>query len=172
MLLKEYSNQKKMTSKKVILAGSFGVGKTSLFNQFIFNKFDDKYLTTIGVKVNKKVVDIDGRQLSILLWDIAGEVAQDKVPVTYFLGASGVIYVFDLSRPSTYKNIQHDIDYLNGVLNGGVIRVVGNKKDLMTEEQINIIKEQLPVPLEMTTSAKTGENVEELFNEIGKALLE
>ena len=161
-----------MTSKKVILAGSFGVGKTSLFNQFIFNKFDDKYLTTIGVKVNKKVVDIDGRQLSILLWDIAGEVAQDKVPVTYFLGASGVIYVFDLSRPSTYKNIQHDIDYLNGVLNGGVIRVVGNKKDLMTEEQINIIKEQLPVPLEMTTSAKTGENVEELFNEIGKALLE
>ena len=90
-----------MTSKKIILAGSFGVGKTSLFNQFIFNKFDDKYLTTIGVKVNKKIVDIEGRQLSILLWDIAGEVAQDKVPVTYFLGASGVIYVFDLSRPST-----------------------------------------------------------------------
>lgn len=161
-----------MTSKKVILAGSFGVGKTSLFNQFIFNKFDDKYLTTIGVKVNKKIVDIGDRQLSILLWDIAGEVAQDKVPVTYFLGASGVIYVFDLSRPSTYKNIQHDIDYLTGVLNGGVIRVVGNKKDLMTEEQIDIIKEQLPVPLEMTTSAKTGENVEDLFHEIGKALLE
>jgi len=110
--------------------------------------------------------------LSILLWDIAGEVAQDKVPVTYFLGASGVIYVFDLSRPSTYKNIQHDIEYLNGILNGGVIRVVGNKKDLMTEEQITALKEQLPVPLEMTTSAKTGENVEKLFNDIGKALLE
>lgn len=160
-----------MTSKKVILAGSFGVGKTSLFNQFIFNKFDDKYLTTIGVKVNKKVVDIEDRQLSILLWDIAGEVSQDKVPVTYFLGASGVIYVFDLSRPSTYKNIQQDIDYLSSILNGGVIRVVGNKKDLMTEEQINIIKEQISVPLEMTTSAKTGENVEELFYDIGKALL-
>jgi len=161
-----------MTSKKVILAGSFGVGKTSLFNQFIFNKFDDKYLTTIGVKVNKKVVAIGERQLSILLWDIAGEVAQDKVPVTYFLGASGVIYVFDLSRPSTYKNIQQDIEYLNGILDGGVIRVVGNKKDLVTEEQIAVIKEQLPVPLEITTSAKTGENVEGLFYEIGKALLE
>lgn len=160
-----------MTSKKIILAGSFGVGKTSLFNQFIFNKFDDKYLTTIGVKVNKKIVDIEGRQLSILLWDIAGEVAQDKVPVTYFLGASGVIYVFDLSRPSTYKNIKHDVEYLNGILDGGVIKVVGNKKDLLTEEQISLIKEQLPIPLEMTTSAKTGENVEELFNDIGKALL-
>lgn len=161
-----------MTSKKVILAGSFGVGKTSLFNQFIFNKFDDKYLTTIGVKVNKKVVDINDRQLSILLWDIAGEVSQDKVPVTYFLGASGVIYVFDLSRPSTYKNIKQDIEYLNGILKGGLIKVVGNKKDLVNDEQISVIKEELPMPFDIATSAKTGENVEELFTELAKSLLE
>ena len=161
-----------MTSKKVILAGSFGVGKTSLFNQFIFNKFDDKYLTTIGVKVNKKVVDFGDKKLSILLWDIAGEVSQDKVPVTYFLGASGVIYVFDLSRPSTYKNIKHDIEYLSGILKGGIIKVVGNKKDLVTDEQIEVIKAELPMPFDIVTSAKTGENVEELFHEIGKSLLE
>ena len=161
-----------MTSKKVILAGSFGVGKTSLFNQFIYNKFDDKYLTTIGVKVNKKVVNIDGRELSILLWDIAGEVSQDKVPVTYFLGASGVIYVFDLSRPTTYKNIEEDIEYLKGILDGGVVRVVGNKKDLITDEQLESIREQLALPFDIATSAKTGENVEELFYDIGKALLD
>ncbi len=161
-----------MTSKKVILAGSFGVGKTSLFNQFIHNKFDDKYLTTIGVKVNKKVVDIDGRELSILLWDIAGEVSQDKVPVTYFLGASGVIYVFDLSRPTTYKNIAEDIEYLKGILDGGVIRVVGNKRDLVTDEELENIREQLELPFDVATSAKTGENVEELFFDIGKALLD
>ena len=161
-----------MTSKKVILAGSFGVGKTSLFNQFIYNKFDDKYLTTIGVKVNKKVVDIDGRELSILLWDIAGEVSQDKVPVTYFLGASGVIYVFDLSRPTTYKNIAEDIEYLKGILDGGVIRVVGNKRDLVTDEQLENIREQLELPFDIATSAKTGENVEELFFDIGKSLLD
>ncbi len=161
-----------MTSKKVILAGSFGVGKTSLFNQFIYNKFDDKYLTTIGVKVNKKVVNIDGRELSILLWDIAGEVSQDKVPVTYFLGASGVIYVFDLSRPTTYKNIDDDIEYLKGILDGGVIRIVGNKKDLISDEQLENIREQLVLPFDITTSAKTGENVEELFYDIGKALLD
>ncbi len=161
-----------MTSKKVILAGSFGVGKTSLFNQFIYNKFDDKYLTTIGVKVNKKVVNINGRELSILLWDIAGEVSQDKVPVTYFLGASGVIYVFDLSRPTTYKNIAEDIEYLKDILDGGVIRVVGNKKDLVSDEQLEIIREQLELPFDIATSAKTGENVEELFFDIGKALLD
>ena len=161
-----------MTSKKVILAGSFGVGKTSLFNQFIHNKFDDKYLTTIGVKVNKKVVNIDGRELSILLWDIAGEVSQDKVPVTYFLGASGVIYVFDLSRPTTYKNIAEDIEYLKDVLDGGAIRVVGNKKDLVTDEQLEEIRGGLELPFDIATSAKTGENVEELFYDIGKALLD
>ena len=161
-----------MTSKKVILAGSFGVGKTSLFNQFIHNKFDDKYLTTIGVKVNKKVVNIDGRELSILLWDIAGEVSQDKVPVTYFLGASGVIYVFDLSRPTTYKNITEDVEYLKGILDGGVIRVVGNKRDLVTDEQLGNIREELELPFDIATSAKTGENVEELFFDIGKALLD
>ncbi|MFK8008736.1 MAG: Rab family GTPase [Saprospiraceae bacterium] len=161
-----------MTSKKVILAGSFGVGKTSLFNQFIHNKFDDKYLTTIGVKVNKKVVNIDGRELSILLWDIAGEVSQDKVPVTYFLGASGVIYVFDLSRPTTYKNIAEDVEYLKGILDGGVIRVVGNKRDLVTDEELANIREELVLPFDIATSAKTGENVEELFFDIGKALLD
>lgn len=161
-----------MTSKKVILAGSFGVGKTSLFNQFIYTKFDDKYLTIIGVKVNKKIVNIDGRELSILLWDIAGEVSQDKVPVTYFSGASGVIYVFDLSRPTTYKNIAEDIEYLKGILDGGAIRVVGNKRDLVTDEQLENIREQLDLPFDIGTSAKTGANVEELFFDIGKALLD
>ncbi len=161
-----------MTSKKVILAGSFGVGKTSLFNQFIYSKFDDKYLTTIGVKVNKKVIKIDDKELSVLLWDIAGEVSQDKVPVTYFLGASGVIYVFDLSRPTTFKNIPEDIEYLKGILNGGAIRLVGNKRDLITDEQLNQIKEQLDIPFDIATSAKTGENVEQLFEDLGRALLD
>ena len=82
-----------MISKKVILTGSFGVGKTSLFNQFIHQKFSDKYLTTIGVKVNKKTVTVNNEAVSLLIWDIAGEVSPDKVPNTYFLGASGILYV-------------------------------------------------------------------------------
>ncbi|MEM9921727.1 MAG: Rab family GTPase [Bacteroidota bacterium] len=160
-----------MTSKKVILTGSFGVGKTSLFNQFIFNRFSDKYLTTIGVKVNKKLVEVDGREISILLWDIAGEVSQDKVPTSYFLGASGIIYVFDLSRPSTYKNIQSDLEYLNKLVQGCVVRIVGNKRDLISEEDIAGIQEEVSVPWDILTSAKTGENVETLFQDMGRALL-
>ncbi len=160
-----------MTSKKVILTGSFGVGKTSLFNQFVYNRFNDKYLTTIGVKVNKKVITVDGKDISLLLWDIAGEVNQDKVPTSYFLGASGIIYVFDLSRPLTYKNLEADIKYLKNLLPGGNIKVVGNKKDLVTDEEIKTIEDALPVTLDITTSAKTGENVEDLFYQLGKDFL-
>ena len=161
-----------MISKKIILTGSFGVGKTSLFNQFIFSQFDDKYLTTIGVKVNKKNIEVDGEEVSLLVWDIAGEVSQDKVPHSYFLGASGIIYVFDLTRPSTYKNIQGDIDYLKEMVKGAEIRVVGNKSDLVSESQINEIKAGIDYPWDIITSAKTGENVNELFLSLGKAFLE
>lgn len=161
-----------MISKKVILTGSFGVGKTSLFNQFIYSKFSDKYLTTIGVKVNKKNLNINGKELSMLLWDIAGEVAQDKVPTSYFLGASGIIYVFDLTRPSTYKNLDADIEYLKGIVNGGVIKIVGNKADLVTEEDIAKVREVIPMEWDIITSAKTGKNVENLFLTLGAELVD
>lgn len=160
-----------MTSKKVILTGSFGVGKTSLFSKFLYNIFSEKYLTTIGVKVDKKEIAVDGQHITLILWDIAGEVAQDKVPATYFLGASGVIYVFDLNRPTTFANMENDVSYLKQLLPGGIIKIVGNKKDLVTEEQIETIKDRLPLQCDIVTSAKTGENVEELFHAIGAELL-
>lgn len=160
-----------MTSKKIILTGSFGVGKTSLFNQFIFSKFSDKYLTTIGVKVNKKTVDIKGEEVNLLVWDIAGEVSQDKVPTSYFLGASGIIYVFDLTRPLTYKNLGQDIDYLKQLLPGGVIKIVGNKKDLLNETMLTGVLNQVTLPVDLTTSAKTGENVEKLFIDLATDLI-
>ncbi len=161
-----------MISKKVILTGNFGVGKTSLFNRFVYDRFSDKYLTTIGVKVNKKVIGVDDEELSVLLWDIAGEVSQDKVPISYFLGAAGIIYVFDMSRPLTFKEIKKDLDYLTELLPDSVIKIVGNKKDLLTQEEMNHVLAELPMECNITTSAKTGENVEELFSQLGRLLLE
>ena len=160
-----------MVSRKVILTGSFGVGKTSLFSRFIHNSFSDRYITTIGVKVDKKPMVVDGQDISILLWDIAGEVTQDKVPRSYFLGASAIIYVFDLSRPSTYKNIQVDIAYLKKLLPNAIIKIVGNKLDIMSADKIEEIKSELPHPSDILTSAKKGDNVENLFLSIGKAFI-
>ncbi len=158
--------------KKIILTGSFGVGKTSLFSRFIYSEFDEKYLTTIGVKVDKKTINIDNdTSLNIMLWDIAGEVAQDKVPLSYFLGTSGIIYVFDLTRPMTYNNILADIEYLKNILPEATIKIIGNKKDLVTTAHIESVISSLPIECDMTTSAKTGENVEQLFQSMGEALM-
>lgn len=158
-----------MISKKVIITGSFGVGKTSIFTRFIENTFSEKYLTTIGVKVDKKTVTIDGREVSMIIWDIAGEVLQDKVPHTYFLGSSAVIYVFDLSRPLTFQNIETDLNHFNKILPGCIVRVVGNKKDLVDDATLEKIQRE--VKIDIVTSAKTGENVEDLFMSIGRELL-
>ncbi len=160
-----------MISKKVILTGSFGVGKTSLFNQFIYQQFSDKYLTTIGVKVNKKTITVEGEEISLLLWDIAGEIAQNKVPESYFLGAGGIVYVVDLSRVATLTNMQTDVAFLKEILPSGRLMVVANKKDLITQEQLAQLAIQYKHPWDITTSAKTGENVEALFIELGKRLL-
>lgn len=161
-----------MVSKKVILTGSFGVGKTSLFNRFLYSKFEDKYLTTIGVKVDKKVLSIDGSEVTLLLWDIAGEISQNKVPRSYFLGASSIIYVFDLTRPMTIMNLERDLEYLEEITPGIKIKIVGNKKDLVTNEEIEDFCSQMKTPHDILTSAKTGDQVEELFHALGKELLD
>lgn len=161
-----------MLKTKVLLTGNFGVGKTSLFQRFIHSKFDERYLTTIGVKVDKKQIHVSSESVEIFLWDVAGEVSQDKVPVSYFLGAHGIIYVFDLTRPLTYQNLMSDISYLKKLAPKAIIKVVANKKDLVTQEQIAQISSTLDVPYNIITSAKTGENVEDLFNDLAKEMLQ
>ena len=158
-------------SKKIILTGSFGVGKTSLFNQFIYSTFSERYLTTIGVKVNKKTVEIGDHELTMLIWDIAGEVTQDKVPHSYFLGAEGIVYVFDLTRPTTLQNLKTDLEYLKKMLPNAVIKVVGNKLDLVQPHDIERLVADFNVQPDCLTSAKTGENVEKMFTDLGAALL-
>lgn len=158
-----------MISKKVVITGHFGVGKTSLFNRFITNTFNEKYLTTIGVRVDKKSLYIDGQEISLVIWDLAGEVSQEKVPRSYFLGASAVIYVFDLSRPATFSRLEDDLVYIQSVLPEVLIRKVGNKKDLVTDETLKTIHAQTKP--HYFTSARTGENVEDLFEGIARVLL-
>ena len=156
-------------NKKVILIGHFGVGKTSLVQQFVHSRFSEKYLTTIGVKIDKKIVEFDGRQMTLLIWDVAGETEQKKVPQSYLLGAHGVIYVFDLTRPSTYENLSEQIDYVKKLLPQAPIQILGNKKDLLSSEEIEEVLAQISFDLK-TTSAKTGEHVELAFLNLSKAM--
>lgn len=159
-------------SKKVILIGHFGVGKTSLVRRFVHSEFSEEYLTTIGVKVDKKVVDFGGTEVGLLLWDIAGESSSVRVPQSYKLGSHGIIYVFDCTRPATYEGIENEIFNLNKELPDVPIVVVGNKIDLITEKEAEKIKLNLNLRHTMMTSAKLDSGVEEMFKDITARMLQ
>ncbi|MCG8319550.1 MAG: GTP-binding protein [Cytophagales bacterium] len=158
-------------SKKVILLGNFGVGKTSLVRQYVFHQFSEEYMTTIGVRIDKKVVTINRDEVSMIIWDIAGESTHQKIPDSYKLGAHGIIYVIDVLRPSTYKSIEDEMISLQELLPNAPIVKVANKIDLLTEKERVEIVNNLPLNDYVLCSAKNGENVEKAFYKLAGKLI-
>lgn len=158
-------------NKKVILVGHFGVGKTSLVKRFVHSQFSEDYITTIGVKIDKKIVEVEGRQITLLIWDIAGENDQQKVPASYRLGAHGAFYVFDLTRPATYEKLQDELAHIEAQVPGIPMQILGNKKDLLKPEELEKVLASIPEEV-LATSAKTGELVDHAFEELTKKMIE
>ncbi len=156
-------------SAEIILTGSFGVGKSSIFNRFIYDEFDDKYYGTIGVRVNGREMNVNDSNIQLKLWDTAGEVKQDKVPIAYFKSKDVILYIVDLNRPFTFKNVPHDIHYLSKNSPNSNLIIVGNKIDLIDEDRLKEIKsKEFPIQFDWLASAKTGENINELFYSIAE----
>ena len=153
-----------MIAKKVLLVGSFGVGKTSLIKRFVTNEFSEDYISTIGVRVSTKTILTENNEVKLLIWDIEGINGTNKIPKAYFLGASAVLYVFDVSRESTYKNIEEKIAAVLELSGQKKMTVVGNKKDLLTTAELQLVKDAIPIPIDFITSAKEDGNVNEAFN--------
>lgn len=160
-----------MIAKKVLLVGNFGVGKTSLIRRFVLNEFSEEYISTIGVRVSSKIIQIENEQIKLLIWDVAGTSDDEKVPKAYFLGASAAMYVFDLSREETYINISAKVDVVKELSGLQNITIIGNKKDLVTTNEIEQIKKIVTLPIDLITSAKENENVEDAFKELAKQTL-
>lgn len=158
-------------SKKIVLLGHFGVGKTSLIRQFVHSKFSEEYISTIGVKVDKKEVVLGDTTLNMLIWDVAGETSFDKVRANYLLGSHGFLYVFDLSRPSTYQQISEDLKLISEKYKGVPVTVVGNKADLIDETKLAEIREDDSIRMDLVSSAKSGKNVEKAFEILGERML-
>ncbi len=160
-----------MKAKKVLLVGNFGVGKTSLIRRFVLNEFSEDYISTIGVRVSTKIVKLDTEEIKLLIWDVAGTSDDEKIPKAYFLGSSAAMYVFDVSREETYLNLEKQLEVVKELSGLKDITVVGNKKDLLKEDQIKELIETVTVKINLIPSAKEGENVEDAFETLARQTL-
>ena len=156
------------------MLGSSSVGKTSLVRRFVESIYSDQYLTTIGIKIEKKVVRAAGQDVTLMLWDIHGEDIFQKVQISYLRGMSGYLLVADGTR-------RHTLDEAMALANrtaetvGKVPAVLAlNKCDLAGQWEIEPDREAKLAAEGWTmlrTSAKTGDAVEQAFLQLARAML-
>ncbi|SCK46465.1 hypothetical protein VAR608DRAFT_4561 [Variovorax sp. HW608] len=162
-----------MLQKKICLLGAFGVGKTSLVRRYVDTIFSDTYLTTVGVKIDKKVVSVGAEELALILWDIAGEDEVAAVRVTYLRGAAGYLLVVDGTRPETLDTAESIQRRIVAELGQVPFFVLLNKSDLVEDWALSPARIEALEAEGWTfrrTSAKTGIGVEEAFRELATRL--
>ena len=163
-----------MIQKKICMVGVFGTGKTCLVQQYVHSIFAQKYLTTVGVKIDRKDVQSGGADVRLMLWDVEGRDADRDVNGSYIRGAHGLIYVADGTRRETAEQI---FDIRNNITKqlGDIPSLIAlNKTDLTGEWQLSKADEDdlggkgLHV---IRTSAKTGTGVEPAFQWLADSLM-
>jgi len=166
---------------KVCFIGDAGVGKTSLIKRFVLDVFDDRYIATIGTKVTKKIVDVQGpdgqAKVMMLVWDIMGQKGfRELLREAYFFGAHGAIAVCDVTNKETVEELRYWIKALTDVAGDVPIVFAANKADL---ENDRVVKEQDLTEMAakykakaFPTSAKTGQNVEAVFKALALGISE
>lgn len=162
-----------MISKKVCMVGAFGVGKTSLVARFVSSVFSDKYLSTVGVKVDKKTLKTNGQEVLLMLWDVAGEDDSTRVNMSYIKGAAGYLLVIDRTRKSTLTTARELRTRIEKEVGALPFVAVVNKCDLadgveVSDADVEGLKGEGWAVL--MSSAKSGQNVEEAFGALSAKL--
>jgi len=167
---------------KICLFGEPAVGKTSLIRRFVYDTFDERYLSTIGTKISKKSVtlNVSGEDVRVdmMIWDIMGQESfRQLLKDAYFYGAEGLIGVADITRKNTLLALDEWLKEILKITGEKPIIFVGNKYDLKDnaewgEDDLRTMAEKYNAVKYFFTSAKTGEGVEEAFITLAKKLVE
>ncbi|MDR2123547.1 MAG: GTP-binding protein [Desulfovibrio sp.] len=163
-----------MISKKICMLGAFAVGKTSLVQQYVYSIFSDNYLSTVGVKISKKTVTVNGEETVLILWDMEGSDAYTDVNVSYLRGAMGFFLVADGTRHYTLDVALQ--------LRAAALDVTGpvphclliNKADLapdwqVTRDDVDRMRNDERI-VTFATCARTGQSVDEAFLTLAGAM--
>jgi len=163
-----------MLQKKICMVGAFATGKTSLVARYVQGIYSDKYQTTVGVKIDRKTVQLSDQELNLILWDIHGEDEFQKIKMSYLRGSAGYILVVDGTRRDTLGsicNLQSKVEETIGKL--PFITII-NKYDLSQDWEIGdddldaLSQKQWTYRM---ASARTGLGVEECFIQLAQMII-
>ena len=163
-----------MIQKKICMLGAFAVGKTSLVSRYVRSIFSDKYHSSVGVKVDKKLVVLGDEQIDLLLWDLYGEDEFQKIRPTYLRGSSGYVLVADGTRRETLDKAVALQSRAEEAVGKVPFVLMVNKTDLTEKWELDdsalaeLEKRGWPV---FRTSAKTGSVVEDAFLALARGML-
>ncbi|MGE3956428.1 MAG: Rab family GTPase [Vicinamibacterales bacterium] len=155
-----------MLQKKICLLGAFATGKTSLVSRYVRSAFSEKYLTTVGVMIERRATSVGGEPVSLIIWDLHGEDEFQKVRASYLRGAAGLLLVVDGTRRDTLDKALALLEESRHAI-GPVPAVVALSKsdlsDLWELDDGALARVAAAGCRSMVTSAKTGAGVEEAF---------
>jgi hypothetical protein len=160
--------------KKVSMLGAFAVGKTSLVHRFVSGIFSERYVTTVGVRIDKKELVLDGRKVDLILWDLHGEDEFQRIRSSYLRGSAGYLLVVDGTRRDTLDVALELHDTTRKLLGDVPFSILVNKRDLDAQWEL------AEADLEglrargwhvVATSAKTGDEVESAFEDLARRLV-
>ena len=162
-------------ARKVCMVGDFGVGKTSSVERFVKNEFSDKYLTTIGVKVDTKIIKVGSSEVKLVIWDIAGRNRFGNIEFTYLRGSASYLLVVDGTRRTTLSTALELRDSIEERYGQIPYVMLINKSDLQDEWEVtdadiaDLKNQDITVYI---TSAKSGDNIEQAFIDLSQILVE
>ena len=163
---------------KILLLGDSEVGKSCFLMRYSDNVFVENYITTIGLDYKLKYVQLDsGEMIKVQLWDTAGQDRYRTIAKNYYKGSHGILLLYDITKRNSFENIREWIkDIKEEVYEKAIIFLIGNKIDKTTERKITTeqgtkLAEEYNLPF-FEASAKTGENVDEIFKSLYKKISE
>lgn len=161
---------------KIAVLGNGGVGKTSLVLQYTEHKFQDSYIMTIGTNFAVKMMKYsDDIAVKLQIWDLAGQKAFNFVRPTFYQGSHTLIFVFDLTQRESFDDIVNWVEEANQFIPNTPYILVGNKADIVEQRVISkkegeLLAAKINAPY-YEVSAKTAQNLEEMFQDINDRLV-
>jgi small GTP-binding protein len=171
-------NISKQLKYKLCVFGDRGVGKTSLTRRFVTKTFNEDLKMTIGTDITKKLLEVNGKNVILQIWDFAGEERYKVLFPSFVKGAHGGIFMYDITKENSLNSIENWLSFFKdsmGILSVPII-IVGGKIDIenlrtIDMEQAIDMAQLYNLDGHFECSSKTGQNVEKIFEEITKLIM-